>query len=199
MANPGSTNGLNKSNQEDLMLVRQVQNGNKQAFNALFIKYQYRILKLIARYVRDPADLHDVKQEVFIKIYRSLPNFRGDSAFFTWIYRIAINTAKNYLISQDRRPININLDISDAEQMEDFVSLRDLSTPENALECKETATKLIAALHALPETLREAVTLREVEGETYDNIAQIMHCPVGTVRSRIFRAREHILSSVNNS
>lgn len=176
----------------DQELVRQVQAGNKKAFDILVLKYQHKIGNLVSRYVHDPAEVLDVTQEAFIKAYRALPNFRGDSAFYTWLYRIAINTAKNYLMSRDRRPPNADIDAEDAIHFEAAGALRENSTPERLLLRDEIQATVNNAINELPSDLRTAITLREMEGLSYEEIATAMDCPVGTVRSRIFRAREAI-------
>jgi RNA polymerase sigma-70 factor (ECF subfamily) len=176
----------------DEELVRRVQQGDKSAFDLLVRKYQYKIAQLINRYIKDPHEALDVAQESFIKAYRALPSFRGESAFYTWLYRIAINTAKNHIAMRMRRPSDDEIDIEDAEQFESAVRLRDQETPESLLLTEELALVIQKALEDLPEELRTAISLREFEGLSYDEIAQVMNCPVGTVRSRIFRAREAI-------
>ncbi len=176
----------------DQQLVLRVQAGDKRAFDLLVLKYQSRILALVSRYVKDSSEVQDVAQEAFIKAYRALPRFRGDSAFYTWLYRIATNTAKNYLVSRSRRPPGSDVEIDDAEYYETGAALRDEETPENQLFCAELAAVVNSALSELPADLRSAVTLREFDGLSYEDIAEIMDCPVGTVRSRIFRARESI-------
>lgn len=176
----------------DLELVRRVQGGDKRAFDALFLRHQHKIAGLISRYVRDREDVADLVQEVFIKAYRALPRFRGDSAFYTWVFRIAINTSKNYVASRGRRPAEANIDIEDAEHLDGGDLLRDADDPESEMSRDQLAQVISAALSALPEDLRSAVTLREFDGLSYEQIAEIMDCPVGTVRSRIFRAREAI-------
>ena len=176
----------------DKQLVVRVQKGDKGAFDLLVIKYQQKIMSLISRYVHDSDEVQDVAQEAFIKAYRALPNFRGDSAFYTWLYRIAINTAKNHLVSRSRRPPGSDVDVDDAQYLEAGDALRDRETPENALFGEELRAKVHAALDDLPDDLRTAVTLREFDGLSYEEIAAVMECPVGTVRSRIFRAREAI-------
>ena len=176
----------------DRELVLRVQKGDKSAFDVLVLKYQFKIIKLVSRYVRDSSEAQDVAQEAFIKAYRALPGFRGDSAFYTWLYRIAINTAKNYLVSQGRRPPGTDIDAQDAEQFEGQTFLKDYETPERLLLKDEIAETVFDAIEALPEDLRTAITLREFEGMSYEDIAQAMGCPIGTVRSRIFRAREAI-------
>nr|WP_274518436.1 RNA polymerase sigma factor RpoE [Congregibacter litoralis] len=176
----------------DKQLVVRVQKGDKSAFDLLVIKYQQKIMSLISRYVHDADEVQDVAQEAFIKAYRALPNFRGDSAFYTWLYRIAINTAKNHLVSRSRRPPGSDVDVDDAQYLEAGDALRDRESPENALFGEELRVKVHTALDDLPDDLRTAVTLREFDGLSYEEIAAVMECPVGTVRSRIFRAREAI-------
>jgi RNA polymerase sigma-70 factor (ECF subfamily) len=176
----------------DSLLVERVQRGDKRAFDLLVIKYQHKILGLISRYVKDRSEVEDVAQEAFIKAYRALPRFRGDSAFYTWLYRIAINTAKNYLVAQNRRPPGSDIEISDAEVLTGESYLKDIETPENQLFRDELQRTVDNAISNLPEELKTAVTLREYDGLSYEEIADIMDCPVGTVRSRIFRAREAI-------
>ena len=176
----------------DEALILSVQEGDKRAFDLLVLKYQHKIVNLVLRYVRDPNEAMDVTQEAYLKAYRAIPRFRGDSAFYTWLYRIAINTSKNYLVSMSRRPLEYDLDLQDPEQGAISDKLRDDDSPEGILlreELRETMAKTIAGL---PEELRLAITLREAEGLSYEEIAQTMECPVGTVRSRIFRAREAI-------
>ncbi len=180
------------SGASDLALVRRVQQGDRSAFDLLVIKYQHKILKLIMRYVRDPSEAMDVAQEAFLKAYRAAPSFRGDSAFYTWLYRIAINTAKNHLVAAGRRPSHFNLDLQDPEQSEVLAELHDLDTPEGFAQSDEIRAAVNRAIRGLPEELRTAILLREIEGMSYEEIAQTMECPVGTVRSRIFRAREAI-------
>ena len=180
----------------DQALVERVQNGDSRAFDLLVLKYQNRISKLIARFVRNPADVQDVAQEAFIKAYRALPRFRGDSAFYTWLYRIAINTAKNHLVSRSRRPPGSDVEVEDAEYYEGGGALREIETPENALFGAELKAVVERAIGNLPDDLKTAVTLREFDGLSYEDIAEIMDCPVGTVRSRIFRAREAIDTQV---
>ena len=180
----------------DQQLVARVQKGDSRAFDLLVLKYQHRIFGLISRYVRDVDEIQDVAQEAFIKAYRALPGFRGDSAFYTWLYRIAINTAKNYLVARSRRPPGSDVDIEDAEYYEEGALLHEIETPENALFGAELKAVVERAISRLPEDLRTAVTLREFDGLSYEDIAEIMDCPVGTVRSRIFRAREAIDSKV---
>ncbi len=176
----------------DAQLVRRVQKGDKGAFDVLVLKYQHRIVNLIMRYVRDPDQALDITQEAFLKAYRALPRFRGDSAFYTWLYRIAVNTAKNYLAAQRRRPMDIELDLQDPEQFELHAKLRETDTPEGNALSQELSETVQRAIEALPEDLRTAIILRELDGMTYEEIAQTMECPVGTVRSRIFRARDAI-------
>ncbi len=181
----------------DQQLVLRAQSGDKRAFELLVIKYQRKLGRLLSRFVRDPAEVEDVTQEAFIKAYRALPSFRGDSAFYTWLYRIAINTAKNYLVAMGRRaPTSTGVDIDDAENFEDADQLRDANTPETELEGKEIGAAVNKAMDALPEDLRSAITLREIEGLSYEEIANVMNCPIGTVRSRIFRAREAIATEL---
>lgn len=176
----------------DQQLVERVQKGDKRAFDLLVIKYQHKIYSIIGRYVRDQAEVQDVAQEAFIKAYRALAKFRGDSAFYTWLYRIAINTAKNHLVSRSRRPPSSDVEVDDAEFYSGSDLLKDADTPESALMCEEIQRAVDKSISELPEDLRSAVTLREMEGLSYEDIAAIMDCPVGTVRSRIFRAREAI-------
>ncbi|HEY8354482.1 MAG TPA: RNA polymerase sigma factor RpoE [Methylophilaceae bacterium] len=179
--------------QIDQELVERAQRGDKQAFGMLVDKYQRKLGRLLSRLIRDQAEIEDVVQESFIKAYRALPNFRGDSAFYTWLYRIGINTAKNYLVSMGRRPqVSNDIEIEDAENFEDAGELRTLDTPETELMTKEIAQTVNDTVESLPEELRTAITLREIEGLSYEEIAQLMDCPIGTVRSRIFRARETI-------
>jgi RNA polymerase sigma-70 factor (ECF subfamily) len=176
----------------DQQLVQRVQKGDKAAFDLLVRKYQHRVLKLIGRFVSDAAEAEDVAQEAFLKAYRALPAFRGDSAFYTWLYRIAINTAKNTLVSNRRRPVDFDLDLQDPEQHDRQALLKDADTPEGVLLTDEIRGVVERALEQLPEDLRTAIVLRELEGLSYEEIAEAMDCPVGTVRSRIFRAREAI-------
>ncbi|MCB1698704.1 MAG: RNA polymerase sigma factor RpoE [Pseudomonadales bacterium] len=176
----------------DQQLVARVQKGDSRAFDMLVLKYQHRIFGLISRYVRDADEVQDVAQEAFIKAYRALPGFRGESAFYTWLYRIAINTAKNYLVSRSRRPPGSDVDVEDAEYYDGGTALHEIESPENALFGEELKAVVERAIKGLPEDLRTAVTLREFDGLSYEDIAEIMDCPVGTVRSRIFRAREAI-------
>jgi RNA polymerase sigma-70 factor, ECF subfamily len=181
----------------DQQLVARVQKGDSRAFDLLVLKYQHRIFGLISRYIRDADEVQDVAQEAFIKAYRALPNFRGESAFYTWLYRIAINTAKNYLVARSRRPPGTDVELDDAEYLENGGSLRDIESPENVLFGAELKAVVERAIGALPEDLRTAITLREFDGLSYEDIADIMDCPVGTVRSRIFRAREAIDAMVS--
>ncbi|MFZ8887370.1 MAG: RNA polymerase sigma factor RpoE [Steroidobacteraceae bacterium] len=181
-----------ESENGDLSLVRRVQRGDKSAYDALVLKYQHKVLKLVRRYIRDQSEAEDVVQDAFIKAYRALPNFRGDSAFYTWLYRIAINTAKNSLVSAGRRPISVDLDAQDAAAAELQSRLKDTDTPERLLLTDEIRSVVNRAIDGLPEDLRRAIVLREIEGLSYEDIAASMACPVGTVRSRIFRAREAI-------
>ena len=176
----------------DQQLVERVQHGDKRAFDLLVLKYQHKVIAVVNRYIRDSADTHDVVQETFIKAYRALANFRGDSAFYTWIYRIAINTAKNYLVSKGRRLPLADIDNEEAEYFSGNDNLGDIDTPENNLFRDELQQAVYRAIDELPEDLRSALMLREMEGMSYEEIAEIMDCPVGTVRSRIFRAREGI-------
>ena len=185
-------NEHNNSEQLDQDLVLRVQRGDKSAFDLLVIKYQHRIVHLVNRYVKDPSEAQDVAQDSFIKAYRALPDFRGDSAFYTWLYRIAINTAKNYLLARNRRFMDYELEIDDAEHVENALQLRNLDTPENLLMNEQIMSVIQAAIDKLPEEMRIAITLREFEGMSYEEIAEAMDCPIGTVRSRIFRAREAI-------
>ena len=177
----------------DRQLVERAQRGDKRAFELLVEKYQRKLGRLLARFIRDPAEVEDVTQEAFIKAYRALPAFRGDSAFYTWLYRIGINTAKNYLMALGRRaPTSTEVEAEDAEGYEEGEQLRDINTPESMLLSKEIAQTVNATIEQLPEELRTAIQLREIEGMSYEDIARIMDCPIGTVRSRIFRAREAI-------
>ena len=176
----------------DQQLVARVQKGDSRAFDVLVLKYQHKIFGLISRYVHDADEVQDVAQEAFIKAYRALPRFRGDSAFYTWLYRIAINTAKNHLVARSRRPPGSDVEIGDAEYFEGGGALREIETPESALFGEELKQVVDRAIAELPDDLRTAVTLREFDGLSYEDIAEVMDCPVGTVRSRIFRAREAI-------
>jgi len=177
----------------DQQLVERAQRGDKRAFELLVEKYQRKLARLLSRLIRDPGEVEDVTQEAFIKAYRALPSFRGDSAFYTWLYRIGINTAKNYLVAMGRRaPTSTEMEAGDAEGHESGELLRDINTPESLLLSKEIGNTVNAAIEALPEELRSAIQLRELEGMSYEEIAKLMDCPIGTVRSRIFRAREAI-------
>lgn len=187
----------------DHQLVLRVQKGDKRAFDLLVLKYQYKLQAIVGRFIRDTDEVADVTQEAFIKAYKALPRFRGDSQFYTWLYRIAINTAKNYLVSKSRRPANTDIDVEDAEQFSNNEKLIDDTSPESSMMTDELAAIIKSALSLLPEDLRTALTLREFEGMSYEDIAVVMNCPVGTVRSRIFRAREfldeRVLSMTNKS
>lgn len=177
----------------DYELVLRAQRGDKRAFGLLVDKYQRKLARLLSRMVRDQTEVEDIVQEAFIKAYRALPNFRGDSAFYTWLYRIGINTAKNYLVSMGRRPtVSSNIEIEDAENFDDGDELRTMETPESAMATKQIAQTVNDTVASLPEELRTAITLREIDGLSYEEIATVMDCPIGTVRSRIFRARETI-------
>ncbi len=177
----------------DRQLVTRAQRGDKRAFELLVEKYQRKLARLLSRFIRDPAEVEDVTQEAFIKAYRALPAFRGDSAFYTWLYRIGINTAKNYLMAMGRRaPTSTEVEADEAEGFEEGEQLRDINTPESVLLSQEIATTVNATIEQLPEELRTAIQLREIEGMSYEDIARVMECPIGTVRSRIFRAREAI-------
>ncbi len=186
------------SQSSDKKLVKRVQRGDKGAFDLLVLKYQHKIVNLVMRYVRDPELALDITQEAFIKAYRALPRFRGDSAFYTWMYRIAVNTAKNHLAAQRRRPINVELDLQDPEQYDLHAKLKDTDTPEALTLSHELRDTVERAIAGLPEDLRTAIILRELEGMSYEEIAQTMECPVGTVRSRIFRARDAISKKVGS-
>jgi RNA polymerase sigma-70 factor (ECF subfamily) len=176
----------------DLQLIQRIQNGEQQAFSLLVRKYQTRVANILTRYVRSSGDIPDVSQEVFIKVYRSLPNFRGDSAFYTWLFRITVNTAKNYLTSQSRRPPASDIDAEEADSYDGSGALKDEDNPEAILHSQEVKRVILDTINNLPDELKSAITLREIEGMSYDEIAQIEGCPIGTVRSRIFRAREAI-------
>lgn len=176
----------------DKALVLRVQQGDQQAFNLLVQKYQHKVMSLISRYVKQAADVPDVAQEAFVKAYRAIGNFRGDSAFYTWLYRIAVNTAKNYLVSQGRKPPASDVDAEEADYLESAGALRDGASPESLLLTDEIRNVVMTTIESLPEDLRRAITLREIEGLGYEEIAIEMDCPIGTVRSRIFRAREAI-------
>ncbi|MBC80508.1 MAG: RNA polymerase sigma factor RpoE [Gammaproteobacteria bacterium] len=183
---------MSKKEPTDKQLVERVKRGDKRAFDLLILKYQHKIISLVGRYLRDQDEVQDVTQESFIKAYRALPNFRGDSAFYTWLYRIAINTAKNQLVSRSRRPPDTDIDADDGEFQDNYAVLRDNESPEDVLAMGQMESVIYRAIGDLPEELKVAVTLREFEGLSYDEIAEVMECPVGTVRSRIFRAREAI-------
>ncbi|MFA7243102.1 MAG: RNA polymerase sigma factor RpoE [Sulfuricellaceae bacterium] len=177
----------------DQQLVERVQRGDKLAFELLVAKYQRKLARLLSRLIRNPTEIEDVSQETFIKAYRALPSFRGDSSFYTWLYRIGINTAKNHLVSQGRRvPTTTEFNAEEAETFDDADQLRDNNTPENELMSKQIAATVNKAMESLPDEMRTALTLREIDGMSYEDIAGIMNCPVGTVRSRIFRAREAV-------
>ena len=178
--------------QVDRELVERARAGDKRAFDLLVLKYQQKVANLVARYIRDSSETLDVTQEVFIKAYRALDSFRGDSAFYTWLYRIAINTAKNFLVAQGRRPPGADVEAETAEQLDAGTRLKEYATPESQVLTDEIAATVKLALEELPDDLRTAITLRELEGMSYEEIAQAMSCPIGTVRSRIFRAREAI-------
>lgn len=176
----------------DQQLVERVQSGDKRAFDLLVLKYQHKVLSLISRYVRDMDEVQDVAQEAFVKAYRAIERFRGESAFYTWLYRIAINTAKNHLVSRGRRPPGSDVDIDDAEHFEGPSALKDIDTPEEQLYAEELKSVVDGAIRGLPDDLRTALSLREYDSLSYEEIAEVMDCPVGTVRSRIFRAREAV-------
>ncbi|NKB97486.1 MAG: RNA polymerase sigma factor RpoE [Pseudomonadales bacterium] len=176
----------------DKELVRRVQKGDQAAFDLLFVRYQSKIVNLVSRYVSDQEETLDVAQEAFIKAYRALPRFRGDSQFYTWLYRIAINTAKNHLVARSRRPPGVDVDVDETEYRDDASALRESETPEAALARDQLEETIHQALNDLPDDLKSALTLREFDGLSYEQIAEIMECPVGTVRSRIFRAREFV-------
>lgn len=182
----------------DKKLVKRVQRGDKGAFDLLVLKYQHKIVNLVMRYVRDPEVALDITQEAFIKAYRALPRFRGDSAFYTWMYRIAVNTAKNYLAAQRRRPMNVELDSQDPDHYDLHAKLKETDTPEAVTLSNELRETVERAIEALPEDLRTAIILRELEGMSYEEISQTMECPVGTVRSRIFRARDAISKKIGS-
>lgn len=181
----------------DQVLVERAQGGDKRAFEALVAKYQRKLGRLLSRFIRDPSEVEDVAQEAFIKAYRALPSFRGDSAFYTWLYRIGINTAKNYLVAQGRRaPTSTDFDAEEAEGFEDAGQLRDINTPESLLQTRQIGETVNSAIESLPEELRTAIVLREIDGLSYEEIAEVMNCPIGTVRSRIFRAREAVATKL---
>ena len=183
---------LTESRETDQRLVERVQRGDKHAFDVLVLKYQHKIVGLISRYMRDQDEVMDITQEAFIKAYRALPSFRGDSQFYTWLYRIAINTAKNHLVSRSRRPPDVDIDVDAGEFQDNSAVLKDIENPENLSATRELEEVVYKAIEDLPEELKVAVTLREFEGLSYEEIAEVMECPVGTVRSRIFRAREAV-------
>lgn len=176
----------------DQQLVARVQKGDRRAFDLLVIKYQHRVLALVSRFIPDFAEAQDITQEAFVKAYRALPNFRGDSQFYTWMYRIAVNTAKNYLVSRNRRTPIRDIDVDDAEFFADEGNMKDVASPDKLLARDQLQKVVFDAINALPDDLRMAITLREMDGLSYEDIAQVMDCPIGTVRSRIFRAREAI-------
>lgn len=184
--------GMTDQQNNDRQLVARVQKGDRRAFDLLVIKYQHRILALVGRFIPDFAEAQDVTQEAFIKAYRALPGFRGDSQFYTWMYRIAVNTAKNYLVSRGRKTPTRDIDLDDAEFFSDEKNMQDIETPDSLLQRDQLQKVVFDAIEALPEELRMAVTLRELDGLSYEEIAEVMDCPIGTVRSRIFRAREAI-------
>lgn len=184
--------GMIDPKNNDEQLIARVIKGDRNAFDLLVIKYQHRVLALVSRFIPDFAEAQDVTQEAFIKAYRALPNFRGESQFYTWMYRIAVNTAKNYLVSRSRRAPVRDIDIDDAEVFINDAGLKDINTPEHLLARDQLEQVVFSAIEALPEDLRMAITLRELDGLSYEDIAQVMNCPIGTVRSRIFRAREAI-------
>jgi RNA polymerase sigma-70 factor, ECF subfamily len=189
--------GSNVDRELDQELVERAQKGDKRAFELLVHKYQRKLARLLSRMVRDAAEVEDISQEAFIKAYRALPQFRGESAFYTWLYRIAVNTAKNYLVARGRRaPTTTEFNSEEAEGFEEAELLRDIATPDAELQTKQIAQAVNQAVDALPEELRTAITLREIEGLSYEEIAQMMDCPIGTVRSRIFRAREAIAEKI---
>ena len=183
---------MSDQNSIDQQLIERIQRGDKNAFNLLVRKYQHKVVSLVSRYVNNPGDIPDVAQEAFIKAYRAIPDFRGESAFYTWLYRIAVNTAKNYIVAQGRRPPDMDVDSQDAETYDGAESLHEVANPENLMLSDEIRAEVASALASLPEDLRTAITLREIVGLSYEEIAEVMECPVGTVRSRIFRAREAI-------
>lgn len=187
-----SEQGMTDQQHTDRQLVARVQKGDQRAFDLLVIKYQHRILALVSRYISDFAEAQDVTQEAFIKAYRALPSFRGESQFYTWMYRIAVNTAKNYLVSRGRKTPTRDIDLDDAEFFADEAKMKDIDTPDGLLQRDQLKKVVFDAIDALPEELRMAVTLRELDGLSYEEIAEVMDCPIGTVRSRIFRAREAI-------
>ncbi len=183
---------MTSSAEADLRLVEKVKKGDKKAFDLLVLKYQQKVANIVSRYIHDSSEVFDVSQEAFIKAYRALPKFRGDSAFYTWLYRIAINTAKNHLAAKGRRPPSDDVEAATAEQLDSGTRLKEFDTPEHLLLQDEIARTIRDALNELPDDLRTAISLRELEGLSYEEIAQAMDCPIGTVRSRIFRARDAI-------
>jgi len=182
----------------DIALVQRVQNGDKQAFNLLVQKYQYRIKHLVSRFIKDSAEQEDIVQETFIKAYRALARFRGDSAFYTWLYRIAVNTSKNYLVASGRRPPAQDIDVDDMTFNRNAESLVENNSPEDILQNDQMIAAIRKAIKDLPDELKEAIQLREFDGLSYEDIAAVMHCPIGTVRSRIFRAREAIEQAIDS-
>lgn len=176
----------------DQQLIERVQNGDKNAYNLLVKKYQHKVSNLVSRYLKNPSDVPDIVQEAFIKAYRALPNFRGDSAFYTWLYRIAVNCAKNHMVASGRKPPGSDIEIEDAEIYDNGGALRENASPEKLILTREIKSMIFSTIEQLPEDLRTAINLRELEGLSYEEIAEIMECPVGTVRSRIFRARDAI-------
>lgn len=191
--NIGDCGMFNKSAREsDEALVARVQQGDKRAFDLLVLKYQHKIFAIISRFIKDSAEVQDVAQEAFIKAYRAMGNFRGESAFYTWVYRIAVNTAKNHLVSRGRRPPSSDIDVDEAEYFVGGEGFKDIGTPENELMKDQLEQVVFKAIQGLPDDLRTALTLREMDGLSYEEIAEVMECPVGTVRSRIFRAREAV-------
>ena len=188
--------GLMADNATDKEIIERVKGGEKEAYDLLVLKYQQRVINLISRFVKNHSDALDVSQETFIKAYRALPNFRGDSAFYTWLYRIAVNTAKNHLTVQSRKITKSDYDVADIEQIEGNMSLTEQTTPESLLVKDELQETILKTIENLPEDLKSAIMLREIEGLSYEGIAEVMECPVGTVRSRIFRAREMIDSKI---
>ena len=188
--------GLMADNATDKEIIERVKSGEKEAYDLLVLKYQQRVINLISRFVKNHSDALDVSQETFIKAYRALPNFRGESAFYTWLYRIAVNTAKNHLTVQSRKITKSDYDVADIEQIEGNMSLTEQTTPESLLVKDELQETILKTIENLPEDLKSAIMLREIEGLSYEEIAEVMECPVGTVRSRIFRAREMIDSKI---
>lgn len=185
-------NSMTDQQQTDRQLVARVQKGDRRAFDLLVIKYQHKILALVGRFINDHAEAQDVTQEAFIKAFRALPNFRGESAFYTWMYRIGVNTAKNHLVSRGRKTPTHDVDLEDAEFFADESHMKDVATPDNLLHRDQLQKVVFDAIENLPQELRMAVTLREIDGMSYEEIAEVMECPIGTIRSRIFRAREAI-------